>query len=487
MIHKTIVLSVFLLLNLNTSCSQQLPTEGIKNGLPITIDQQTYQTLEGYINVPEDRLQPNSRRLLIPFLVIKSSSKHPSHPIFWLDGGPGGTNILSIQKIAQSHPGQILANHDFVCVGYRGVDGTVSLKSAKVNKALKGIGHQMLSQASLKEMEKQVSAYYRELKQSGIQIDHYNITQVIEDFEYARQFLGYQKINLLSTSYGTRVALLYSYRHPEVLHRSLMIGACPPGYFLPRAEFAEAMIHRYDSIYSAQKDANYKGSIKEAMKKAFREMPKRWATFKLDPEKIKAGTASALYNRGFATMAFDAYFKAAKNQDYSGLFLLQKIQDMNNIDAIGDVYCKTISADASILIPEENRASAQTILGENMALIYQRTAKSWPIQPIEEHEARIQNTAVPTLVISGDLDFRTPAWITQKVLMPSLLSGQHLVLKNMSHLDILMNVMKSPAFLQQYFDTGRADASLLPTVDRIDFHSNASVSKAKIFVIGVIK
>lgn len=484
---KLKMVALIILAAMQSSCSQTPPQEGIKNGKAIAFGRQSYQTLEGFIRVPEDDQNPKSKHLLIPFFVVKSPDKHPEAPIFWLDGGPGGSNILSAEKIAQSNPETILAHHDFVCVGYRGVDGSVSLKSSAVNKALKGLNHQMLSEASLQNMENKVRTYHNELKNSGINIDKYTIMQVIADIEYARKFLGYSKINLLSSSYGTRVALLYGYQHPEVIQRSLMIGACPPGYFLPRAEFAEHAIQQYDSLYRLQKEAPYKGSISQAMQTAFKNLPRRWSVFKLDADKIKAGTTAALYNRGFAIMAFDAYFKAAYERDYSGLFLLQKIQDMSNIAAIGDVFAKTISADKNTMAQPEYTQTDSTILGKNMALIYERAAKCWPIESIPAAYTQSRNSAVPTVVISGDLDFRTPYYVTEKALMPYLSNGKHLILKNMSHLDILMNVMKSPEFIQRYFDSGTVESSLIKTVDKIDFKPKSSISKAKIFVIGVVK
>jgi pimeloyl-ACP methyl ester carboxylesterase len=43
------------------------------------------------------------------------------------------------------------------------------------------------------------------------------MVDVIADFENARNALGYDRINLMSASYGTRVALLYAYLHPATV------------------------------------------------------------------------------------------------------------------------------------------------------------------------------------------------------------------------------------------------------------------------------
>lgn len=94
-----------------------------------------------------------------------------------------------------------------------------------------------------------------------------------------------------------------------------------------------------------EKNINSGYSIKETMKKALQNVPKRWSVFRLDADKIKAGTVNALYNVDFAVSVFDAYKKAAEEKDYSGLFMLQKLSDVSHPKVMGDVYAKTVTAD----------------------------------------------------------------------------------------------------------------------------------------------
>jgi pimeloyl-ACP methyl ester carboxylesterase len=454
----------------------------------IEIEGKQYVLEKGEIEVPEDRTKANSRTLRLPIQIIRSSNPKGYEPIFWLDGGPGASNILSTDKIAATSPSKLLANHDFVCVGYRGVDGSTVLTSKKINKALKGLDHRMLSDRSLDNIEASIKTYCAQLKKEGIDINRYTIIDVVDDIEQARKTLGYSAINLLSASYGTRVALLYSYRYPKTLKRTVMIGACPPGYFLTRSEQAEKIIYCYDSLYQAQTGA--KVSIAESMKQAFANLPTRWSTFKLDADKIKAGTVGALYNCGFAVFAFNCYFKAAQKKDYSGLYMLQKIYEMNTNSVIGDVFAKTVSADIENNVDyrqmRDSLRQSNTLLGNNISVIYGSTAHVWSIQSIPEEYKITRNSNAETLVISGDLDFRTPAYITNRELMPFLTNGKHIVLKNMSHTDILLNVMKSQEFLFQYFDYNNVDQSLIKSIERIDFKASGSISKVKIFVAGLL-
>jgi pimeloyl-ACP methyl ester carboxylesterase len=461
----------------------------LKRGV-IKIENQEYILLNGEITVPEDRSKPDSRVLEIPVQIIKAAHANAAEPIFWLDGGPGATNILSVEKIISASPSKLLANHDFVCIGYRGVDGSTVLKSKKINKAFRANKHQMLSDQSLNTIEGSIKTYCKKLKNEGIDINQYTILNVIDDIEYARQQLGYTKINLLSASYGTRVALLYNYKFPSIILRTVMIGACPPGYFLTRQEQAESTINHYDSLYKLKSGLADEGSIRDAMQKAFAKLPKRWATFRLDSDKIKAGTIGMLYARGSAVWAFNAYFKAANEKDFSQLYMLQKIFEMNSKIVIGDVYAKTVSAEMEDNMIDTNTReqfrNSSTLLGNNISAIYGSTAHAWSIKsiPDEYKKSKISNSEI--LIISGDLDFRTPANITNKELMPFLKNGRHVVLQNMSHSDILFTVMKSQDFLFQYLTFGKVDDTLISTAPDIDFKVQAKLGKVKIFMAGLV-
>jgi pimeloyl-ACP methyl ester carboxylesterase len=493
MLNKVIqVIVFFLLMTPFVSCSQKTLKTGLIEGKPIVIGTTSYKTITGYIEVPENYENQNSTKIKLPVYIVKSPNKTALEPVFWLDGGPGGSNILSNEKIISSSPTQLLANHDFVCLGYRGVDGSVVLKSEEVKKTMKGLNHHLYTDECLDNIEKSVVKYKAELNQKNIDINQYNVVNVAKDVEFLRNQLGYQKINILSVSFGTRVALLYAYQYADKLHRTIMIGAAPQGSMLMNPEDIEKYISKYDSIFASQIPSKYEIRLKEAMKTAFDNMPKKWGGFTLNMEKIKTGTVNALYATGFATMVFDAYYNAALKQDYSGLFLMQKVYDMGRSNAVGDVFAKSVSADLTpevqLLLGRENiRKSDTLLLGSNYALLYGGTYKAWGLKPIPSNLQQPQKLNNEIVVVSGDLDFRSPPEVTEKKLMPYLNKGQHIVLENSSHLDILKTVLSSPEFLGKFFTSGIADKTLLPSRKPLDINAVQKVGKFKIWVAGVIK
>jgi pimeloyl-ACP methyl ester carboxylesterase len=432
--HIFWVCIVFALTNTDIGYGQKLSDEPIiviEQSKAVKIQTKKFTRISGYINVPENRNSDNARNIQLPVVIYKSTHPKPLEPVFKLSGGPGESNIPKTISNAD-----LLKNHDFVFVGYRGVDGSTQLKSKKLAKAVKGINHQLLSDASLDNIEKTAKEYLEELKRDGIDISAYTLMDVIEDMEYTRKALGYDKINLLSESYGTRVALIYSYKYPEVIHRTVMNGANPPGHFLWYPQKTEEILTKWDSIYKS----NNKGSIKEAMHKSFENMPEKWSVFKLDRDKIKTGTFVFLFSTEMAVMAFDSYIKAAEVGDYSGLFLIQKAYDIyvprNNW---GDMFQKGFSADfdSEMNYREYLRSfDESTILGSNNALLLWGSSGTWHSEPIPKEYQKLRPSDTETLILSGELDVSTPADFATEKLLPYMNNSQQIVFKNMSHIDV---------------------------------------------------
>lgn len=148
---------------------------------------------------------------------------------------------------------------------------------------------------------------------------------MIGDLEAARQALGYEQINLISYSYDTRVAQLYTNQYSDHIHRSIMVSVNPPGRFFWEPEMIDAQIEHYAQLY-AQTDSPRSPDLAQTMFDVSRNMPRRWLFIKIDPGKVKSATFAMLYHRDTAAMAFDAWL-AAEEGDPSGLALISLAYD----------------------------------------------------------------------------------------------------------------------------------------------------------------
>lgn len=201
-----------------------------------------YQADCGTLVVPENRSNPAARLIALPVKRIRTVSDHPAEPIFYLSDGPGSSNK------GFKPPAWLLAQHDIVMIGYRGVDGTPKLDCPEVAKAVTGVGADLLSPASLDGMGKAMSTCAARLESEGVDLAGYTIPEVVDDMESARTAMGYAHVDLISESYGTRVAQIYADMHSASLLRSAMIGVNPPGHFYWDPAVVDAQIAYYANL-----------------------------------------------------------------------------------------------------------------------------------------------------------------------------------------------------------------------------------------------
>ena len=117
-------------------------------------------------------------------------------------------------------------HRDVVLVGYRGVDGSSRLDCPEVESALRH-STDFLGDKSFRSYTSAFRSCADRLQNDGVDLAGYSLPERVDDLETARRALGYQRVDLLSESAGTRTAMIYAWRHPKSIARSVMIGVNP--------------------------------------------------------------------------------------------------------------------------------------------------------------------------------------------------------------------------------------------------------------------
>jgi hypothetical protein len=208
--------------------------------------------------------------------------------------------------------------------------------------------------------------------------------------------------------------------------------------------------------------------LTETMRQVLANMPERWLLVPIDPGKVKTMTFMGLSDRVNAADLFDAY-QAAAEGDASGLALMSLGWDVMAPSLLvwGDVLAKAGTADYD---PARDYASDMnppgSILGSPGSLLYFDSMASWPITPLPAELRRVQPSDVETLLISGSLDFYTPAQFATDELLPALSRGQQVIVAEAGHTAELFGLQAAATerLLTSFYDTGVADASLFTYV-----------------------
>ncbi|MFH0990050.1 MAG: alpha/beta hydrolase [bacterium] len=421
-----------------------------------------YEADYGTITVPENRGISISRLINIPFLRINSPSKNPREPIFCFSGGPGQSNMSWDWESMW----YLLPEHDLVAVGYRGVDGSTVLDCPEVAKAFKGDGD-LLGEESMKTIGRAWSASAKRLTAQGIDLNGYTMLEVIEDNESVRKVLGYERINLISGSYGTRVAYLYGLKYPNSIYRSVMISVNPPGRFVWEPQMIDTQLKHYAALWSRDSILSFRSpDLYTAMRTVLNAMPRTWLAFSINPEKVKVVTFALLFHRNTAAMVFDAYVAAAQG-DPSGLALMSLAYDyiVPSLMTWGDLASKAVSADFD---SARNYCAdidpSDMPLGSPMSKLLWGPLNygCWPMEQLPEEFRKPQQSYVETLLMSGSVDFSTPAEFATKELLPYLKYGKQVILSECGHVnDVLyVNPENTRRILTSYYDTGTPNTSM---------------------------
>ena len=420
----------------------------------------------GTLVVPENRADPRSRLIALPVTRILARSSHPLAPIFHLNGGPGITNMTFPQA------NRLAAQHDVVMVGYRGVDGSSVLNCPEVTAALQSSAD-YLGKASLSAYSKAFASCAKRLQRSGVDLAGYTMEEQAADIEAARVALGYQRIDLLSESAGTRLAMIYQWRYPKDVDRSVMVGVNPPGNFIYSGAEIDQGIERYSALCAQQPSCRARTkNLAASVQHTAADMPSSWFSLPIKRGNVLVGTFLGLTEANSDSgspltgpMTLNSWISAAQG-DPSGLWFLSAVANLVLPQSfVWGEFASIGMADAQ---PAEryfsSGADRGSIIGNPLAEFLWGAGglvHAWPANPGEHQYTSVQNSSVPTLLIGGTLDFETPAQNATKELLPHLSNGHQVILSGLGHVDDFdaYEPSASTQLLTTFYATGQVDTS----------------------------
>ena len=299
---------------------------------------------------------------------------------------------------------------------------------------------------------------------AGVDLRGYAIPAVVDDMESARIALGYDRINLFSESYGTRVAQIYAYMHPQSLRRIVQIGVNTPGHFLYYPAQVDKLLG-YVSQLCAQ-DASCSSRTPDLAQTIYtvnRNMPNHWLFFPIDPDTVRLGSQFFLYSDSTMAPVFDAYLAAA-NGDPSGLAmanLMTRLMTPADAWIYGDIFSKGGTADLEGYRGIESVSLGNSIMGAPHSELVWPIAAEWPTELIPKELRGFQQSDVEMLLVNGTVDFSTPPTNMEEA-RPYWHRAQMVLLPEFSHVEDEYTLQQGAfeRLITSYFDTGVADRSL---------------------------
>jgi pimeloyl-ACP methyl ester carboxylesterase len=447
----------------------------------------------GTLVVTENPTDADSRLIALPVVRVRALTDEPAEPIFRLEGGPGLTN-MDFDRASR-----FVDHRDLVLVGYRGVDGSVQLDCPEVVSVYQRAAN-VLGEEFFDAKADALRACAARFAEAGVDPSRYGLLQQIDDLEAARVALGYERINLLSESAGTRTALIYAWQHPDRILRSVMTGVNPPGNFLLDPATIDEQVGRYAARCANDEACRVRTEdLAATMRSVAADVPTRWLLWPIEPGNIQASTAVGLTEPNPTPLppgapSFIDAFLSAEEGDASGLWLTSALLDelLGYLAGRGGQYAAfgNIDAGAAAAYFAAGAPGGYANLG------YAATASSWaggqladawPTDPQADVYSRPRTSDVETLLVNGELDFVTPPQRATDELLPYLPNGREVVLDGIGHnFSFWYDQPEATSRLvNTFFDSGEVDDSLY-TPQPVDFTPSLPLGKLARIVIGVL-
>jgi pimeloyl-ACP methyl ester carboxylesterase len=197
-------------------------------------------------DVPEDWDTPSGRHIKLRVAVVRSNAvRSERDPVVFLDGGPGGAATEDYAAIANALT-LLTLRRDILLIDQRGTGGSNALDCRdRAGGQSPPVSAKPTEITSSVQLLQQCLAAVR----SHAAPEHYTTGDAIRDLEAVRQALGAPQLNLLGTSYGTRVAQQYAARYPGAV-RSIVLDSAIPNSLALGSEHARNLELALQSLFT---------------------------------------------------------------------------------------------------------------------------------------------------------------------------------------------------------------------------------------------
>jgi pimeloyl-ACP methyl ester carboxylesterase len=445
------------------------------------IENYSQEVLCGTHQVPENPNQPDGKKIDIKFVVIPSISEtKEADPLVFFAGGPGQSAIDSAPFVARAFR-EVNESRDIVLIDQRGMGASNPLTCDVDTEEFMGLSPDESIRQSMQLLKDC-------LAKMDADVTQYTQDNANRDFNEILLALGYNKVNIVGVSWGTRTSLLYASKYPEHVRTAIMDGMAPISNKVPlfanedaQAAIEQLFIDCQQDVACAKAFPNLKADFQSILKKLEQD---RTLTM-LDPNSGKLtevtvnrdvfvnGIRGILYSSNL-TRLLPIIVEQAKADDYRALIAISS--------AVGDTGM-AIGASLTILCSEEmaritdnqiTAANAKGFVGNAMIRIYQQACEFWPHAPLPAIYNEQLGAEVPTLLLSGAVDPITPPkWgDAMQLLMPN---SVHFIAANTGH--NVSPVGCAPKLMAQFInqaDFEDLDGSCLTEVKRPSFFTSNS-------------
>ncbi|MEQ9324881.1 MAG: alpha/beta hydrolase, partial [Polyangiaceae bacterium] len=382
--------------------------------------------------------------------------------LFMLAGGPG-------QASTEAYPamlavlGQATQNREVVLVDQRGTGQSAPLDCETPDDLAS-----TFAEDGLETMARRCAAA------TSFDPSHYTTAASADDIDAVREALGYDRIDLLGGSYGTRLALAYAERHPAHTRSLVLDGMAPRALKIPLPLAADAE----RAIELMNERCRGEPACAKAVVAIVGDLRGVLARLADDPEvtvshpRLGTRTTVSITPDGF-TQALRGLLYAPElvsllplaladaRRGYFDPFVAQAFylgDEQQDAISLGLFLTLVCSEDVPrITDAEVAEQSKGTVLSDALVRSFRAACDAWPVSPVKGLDEPVK-VAAPILALSGELDPVTPPRWAEHVLSHATGPRKHVVVPGAGHGAMIRGCV--PELIDHFLDAPDQVASL---------------------------
>lgn len=184
----------------------------------------------GTVSVAQDRSRPTDatlQKVVLPVVKFAAPDAQGT-PLVFLAGGPGESAVDALQQVVlrTSFGKLMLRERPVIAFDHRGIvvnpdRGLTSLGTAPLMQRLPRL-------MGVPVLRDSVARIAKQLRAQGIEPRNFTTLGAVDDIADVVHAMGYSKIILVGVSYGTRDAMHFMHRHPEMIESVILDAVAPP-------------------------------------------------------------------------------------------------------------------------------------------------------------------------------------------------------------------------------------------------------------------
>jgi pimeloyl-ACP methyl ester carboxylesterase len=396
----------------------------------------------GTYEVFENRGSRTGRKIPLRVAVIPANApKKEPDAIAYFAGGPGESAVMDGSWIAEMIRTQGPQTRDLLLVDLRGTGQSAPLSCSELGgkRGIQGFLDDFMPAEDVRSCRERLS--------KTADLTQYTSEIAVDDVDEVRAALGYEKLNIIGASYGTRTAQVYMRRHPSRVRTSTLLVTLPNDGRTP-LDFARSAQNALDGLIAeCAGDAACRAAFPR-LSEEIAEILRRTEKEPVRVELIDTDTGEPfelrLNRNGLAQTLRYMLYSTNRAAQLPLLVHLAAQGDFRPLAENARIFGTFIWADGYFLgitcaedvpfIREEEipAAVAGTFLGEFRIRRQQAACKAWSAAHLGPDFLAPTVSDAPTLIVSGERDPVTPPRYAEQVLR-HLRHGIHVVIPDGAH------------------------------------------------------